>query len=149
MFTNLHPYKTFLHFRFVVIVLLVNKFVSVSVHKADRRFECNVCGVFLKRKEHLDQHKRGHSEERPFVCEICCKGFKRNEHLRRHIVIHSGDKNHVCTECGKAFSRKDHLNKHLQTHISKRAKGEASDPLSSSPLLQFQPHKNVHVYPPK
>lgn len=111
------------------------------MHRVERKFECNVCGICLKRKEHLDQHKRGHSEERPFVCEICCKGFKRNEHLRRHVVIHSGDKNHVCTQCGKAFSRKDHLTKHLQTHVNKQVKNEVND--SISPLQTNTSHKNV------
>lgn len=71
----------------------------------------------LKRKEHLDQHMRGHSDERPFKCSVCNKAFKRNEHLTRHFVIHSGDKNFSCNICHKAFSRKDHLNKHTQTHL--------------------------------
>lgn len=74
----------------------------------------------LKRKEHLDQHMRGHSDERPYKCQICEKAFKRNEHLTRHSVIHSGTKEFNCTMCQKAFSRKDHLNKHIQTHFGIR-----------------------------
>lgn len=74
----------------------------------------------LKRKEHLDQHMRGHSNERPYKCDVCQKAFKRNEHLTRHTVIHSGNKDFPCTMCQKAFSRKDHLNKHLQTHFGIR-----------------------------
>lgn len=74
----------------------------------------------LKRKEHLDQHMRGHSNERPFKCDVCHKAFKRNEHLTRHTVIHSGNKDFLCKYCHKAFSRKDHLHKHLQTHFGTR-----------------------------
>lgn len=80
----------------------------------------------LKRKEHLDQHMRGHSDDRPFKCMVCNKGFKRNEHLTRHYVIHSGNKNFTCTKCQKAFSRKDHLNKHMQTHLGIR-KGKTKE----------------------
>lgn len=82
----------------------------------------------LKRKEHLDQHMRGHSNERPYKCDVCQKAFKRNEHLTRHTVIHSGNKDFPCTMCQKAFSRKDHLNKHLQTHFGIRKNKMKEEP---------------------
>ena len=98
----------------------------------ERKYQCKECGAMLKRKEHLDQHMRGHSDERPFKCPVCQKAFKRNEHLTRHYVIHSGDKNFTCSVCQKAFSRKDHLNKHAQTHLGiKRTKAKTKDLLFS------------------
>lgn len=84
------------------------------------------CDAKLKRKEHLDQHMRGHSDDRPFKCNLCPKAFKRNEHLTRHRSIHSGNKNFFCQICNKAFSRKDHLSKHQQTHLGARKKKENS-----------------------
>lgn len=81
----------------------------------------------LKRKEHLDQHMRGHSNERPYKCSECEKAFKRHEHLTRHSVIHSGNKNYLCEVCQKAFSRKDHLNKHAQTHSGTRKNKSKKD----------------------
>lgn len=62
----------------------------------ERRYICDICGAGLKRKEHLERHKLGHSPERPHICSVCKKGFKRKEHLNLHFVIHSGDKTEVC-----------------------------------------------------
>lgn len=59
------------------------------------RYICELCGAGLKRKEHLERHKSGHSPERPYICSVCMKGFKRKEHLNLHFVIHSGEKNEV------------------------------------------------------
>lgn len=86
----------------------------------ERKYQCKECGAMLKRKEHLDQHMRGHSDLRPYKCDICSRAFKRNEHLTRHSVIHSGTKDFSCNICTKAFSRKDHLRKHKQTHLTKQ-----------------------------
>lgn len=103
----------------------------------ERKYPCNQCGAKLKRKEHLDQHMRGHSDERPFKCLICNRAFKRNEHLTRHNGIHSGDKNFTCSVCNKAFSRKDHLNKHMQTHSENRKNKpkQDTDVINSKGLL--------------
>lgn len=100
------------------MVIFVKSIVNFVLQ--ERKYQCKECGAMLKRKEHLDQHMRGHSDERPFKCPVCQKAFKRNEHLTRHYVIHSGDKNFTCSVCQKAFSRKDHLNKHTQTHLGIR-----------------------------
>lgn len=103
----------------------------------------------LKRKEHLDQHMRGHSDERPYKCHICLRAFKRNEHLTRHCVIHSGNKDFLCNICQKAFSRKDHLRKHKQTHSSNRKnkqKEEGSYYIDQKdPAILFD--KNIDVVP--
>lgn len=68
------------------------------LHISERRYICDICGAGLKRKEHLERHKLGHSPERPHICSVCKKGFKRKEHLNLHFVIHSGDKTEVCAQ---------------------------------------------------
>ncbi|XP_014209449.1 zinc finger protein 436 [Copidosoma floridanum] len=104
-----------------------------------RPYVCDICGVKLRRKEHVIRHSSScHDVKRPYQCSTCCKSFKRNEHLLRHFLTHSGQKTEVCTECGKAFYRKDHLKKHLKSHVAKRAKESDSFAANSSDVQTQQ-----------
>lgn len=136
----------------------------------ERRYICDICGAGLKRKEHLERHKLGHSPERPHICSVCKKGFKRKEHLNLHFVIHSGDKTEVCTsndlgscyvylkiefdfvsnaqicgECGKGFYRKDHLRKHTKSHATKRLKEEMNAQAQAQKAVGVNANKVNHV----
>ena len=55
---------------------------------SENRFQCQLCLKTFKRKDHLANHERTHTEERPFQCEICNKAFARKDNLDKHRRIH-------------------------------------------------------------
>ncbi|KAK9464840.1 fungal-specific transcription factor domain-containing protein [Lipomyces arxii] len=50
-------------------------------------YSCSACSKAFARAEHLDRHKRSHSQDhlKCFVCSVCLKGFTRKDVLTRHI----------------------------------------------------------------
>ena len=79
-----------------------------------RKYNCNVCDKIFKRKDHLRNHYRIHSNERPFSCDYCDKSFKTKHHLTRHTRSHTGERPYICDKCQRGFARNDYLNKHIK-----------------------------------
>jgi hypothetical protein len=48
---------------------------------------CEVCGLFLKKKNSYNLHKKKH-EEPSHTCEICNKKFYRRDLLKEHVLTH-------------------------------------------------------------
>ena len=56
-----------------------------QVHKSEKLFSCNICGVQFRHKNSLVRHLFQHSGERPFRCQNCESSFTSIHRMREHI----------------------------------------------------------------
>ncbi|XP_029115976.1 zinc finger protein 574 isoform X2 [Scleropages formosus] len=89
-----------------------------TVHVAERRFKCGVCGKSFKKQIHVRNHLRTHTGERPFQCSDCGKTFSSLANLSRHGLTHSGLRPYRCDVCLKAFTQSSNLRQHRLLHIN-------------------------------
>ncbi|XP_048882817.1 zinc finger protein 574 isoform X2 [Brienomyrus brachyistius] len=87
-----------------------------TVHVAERRFKCGVCGKPFKKRIHVRNHLRTHTGERPFQCSDCGKTFSSLANLSRHGLTHSGLRPYRCDVCHKAFTQSSNLRQHRLLH---------------------------------
>ncbi|KAE8410612.1 fungal-specific transcription factor domain-containing protein [Aspergillus pseudocaelatus] len=59
----------------------------------------------------MSKHLLGLPLEKPHVCQYCSRQFRRLEHLQRHRRLHTNERPFVCS-CGVSFARKDLLRRH-------------------------------------
>ena len=90
------------------------------VHRKDRPFECEVCGVKFTLKNNLAKHMNRHTQKKIWKCEHCKKTFLQRDQLIAHLIVHKGDKPFPCEVCGKAFARKTNLKEHMITHSTEK-----------------------------
>ncbi|KAI6024189.1 hypothetical protein PISMIDRAFT_111978, partial [Pisolithus microcarpus 441] len=58
---------------------------------ASRTIQCNLCGRWFLRGEHLKRHIASlHSDEKPYACEFpdCKKTFSRRDNCKYHYNAH-------------------------------------------------------------
>lgn len=79
-----------------------------------KRYDCPVCGKYIKDASSRAKHLRLHTGEKPYGCEICGKRFTQTGHLASHMRLHSGEKPYDCRLCGKYFSEKSSVKRHLR-----------------------------------
>ncbi|XP_010867102.2 putative zinc finger protein 66 [Esox lucius] len=90
------------------------------IDMADKPYQCNVCGKFLKRERSLIVHRMGHAGEKPFTCPICNKGFVALGTLKTHLKLHTGERPHRCFVCGRCFKLKGALTEHMRIHTGEK-----------------------------
>jgi hypothetical protein len=76
---------------------------------------CEVCGLFLKKKNSYNLHKKKH-EEPSHTCEICNKKFYRRDLLKEHVLTHQVSTPVECYICHKKFKNKKILSCHIKYH---------------------------------
>ena len=81
------------------------------MHGGGKEFECRVCGAEVTE---LQVHLRVHRDERPFRCEICGVDFRHKNSMVRHMFQHSSKKPHKCNYCTKVFIAADRLSSHVR-----------------------------------
>ncbi|XP_070382035.1 uncharacterized protein [Dermacentor albipictus] len=93
-----------------------SEFVERCRNRTAENHKFESCGKLFHRADHLDGHKRPHTEERPCKCEICDKLFRTSYQLNNHKLTHTGKKPYTCETCGKSFVRMAGLHRHQHTH---------------------------------
>ncbi|XP_052745563.1 zinc finger protein 99 isoform X11 [Bicyclus anynana] len=63
---------------------LLNNHVK-SVHKKEKKHECDVCHNFFYTKSDLLRHSVTHTGEKKFSCSLCNSTFATKDSLRRHM----------------------------------------------------------------
>ncbi|XP_037043068.1 oocyte zinc finger protein XlCOF6-like isoform X3 [Bradysia coprophila] len=89
------------------------------VHRKEKRFSCDECGMLFSSKTSLTNHKVRHTGAKPFSCGDCGKTFGYKAALENHRLTHmeiSDDKKFSCDDCGMKFSFKHVLQKHKARH---------------------------------
>ena len=79
-----------------------------------KRYDCPVCGKYIKDASSRAKHLRLHTGEKPYACELCGKRFTQTGHLASHMRLHSGEKPYDCRLCGKYFSERSSVKRHLR-----------------------------------
>lgn len=90
----------------------------VMTHTTEQNYSCEVCGIKIKTKYYLVQHRKIHFYDGLFKCDLCDMTFARpnyvNEHKKhRHSSVEIPA---VCPECGKTFKNQKNLNVHMNLH---------------------------------
>ena len=81
-----------------------------DVHQVRRKYNCVHCDFIAKRKSHLEDHMKLHSDE-SFSCEKCGYTTARKRELGGHKCREKG---FTCDLCGKGSVSQEALWKHIQ-----------------------------------
>ena len=80
-----------------------------NAHTEGQGFECNMCGIKVKRLDHLQEHLSLHAADKSFKCDLCDYCTTR----RRNLIAHKCRPKHfTCDLCGQMTVSKDALRKH-------------------------------------
>ena len=59
-----------------------------QVHKSEKQYKCNECGIRFRHNNSLVRHLFQHSGERPYGCQQCNASFTQLNRLKEHIKKH-------------------------------------------------------------
>ena len=83
-----------------------------TVHKYDKGWACDCCGIKCETKRALSFHMRHHRKTK-FKCLQCNKSFQRANNLKNHLKLHDEILYEKCEHCDAGFSTKNQLKQHL------------------------------------
>ena len=85
-----------------------------NVHEASRIHQCVLCDFKGKRREHLEDHLKTHSEQR-ISCDKCDYKTRKREDLARHRCR---PKPFSCNLCDLKCATEDALRKHFKVFVT-------------------------------
>ena len=75
--------------------------------------KCETCHKSFPDRFHLKRHMdSAHSEVQGFDCNICGIKVKRLDHLQEHLLLHAADKSFKCDKCNYSTTRKRNMTAH-------------------------------------
>ena len=93
-----------------------------SLHKNEKKHDCQICNQKFKTKMKLNKHMRSAHKKR-FNCNFCNKGFSSQWYVELHIEhVHKQSTKNDCKFCPQAFDSKDELRLHMKNAHKKDIK---------------------------
>ncbi|KXJ74871.1 hypothetical protein RP20_CCG012795 [Aedes albopictus] len=84
----------------------------IEIHES-KEAECNVCHKTYPNMKAMVNHRRNIHGGQTFECEICGKQFKRSINLKEHrAAAHTGEKLYSCEFCGMEMNSNANLYQH-------------------------------------
>ena len=115
--------------------------------KEKTSYTCQTCGKVLKGKQSLKNHNDSiHKEERKFDCDICTSKFKREQLLITHIKLTHNPSKARCNICGsevKAVHMQSHL-KRMHSDSNKVFKCTKCERIFNRQILLNRHMKLIH-----
>ena len=89
---------------------------QITEKRNQNKFECSVCGMFLRTQKILRGHiKSIHEGIKPYQCSLCDSKYPAKSKLNEHMIsVHESKRSYECAFCESKFKIQKNLNRHIR-----------------------------------